>query len=229
DVGDARSAGALRVHDVDPLGGDEAFQSAGASPDLERIDRRIHEGNPFAAGSLELRNERTVLGCHDGARADFPQRRGHIYRSAGDRLLAQCRHDLQDGRCGHSARVCLPLVVAHGVLSLAPRRLVCRSAVLVFNGCRGPNMPPSGAPGLPQMNDLWRKFLSVGTGIAARQIAVRRRDGATPGLFWLGGFKSDMRGTKAQALDRWAQENGRAMTRFDYSGHGESSGNFTDG
>jgi pimeloyl-ACP methyl ester carboxylesterase len=38
-----------------------------------------------------------------------------------------------------------------------------------------------------------------------------------------------MRGTKAEALDRWAQENGRAMTRFDYSGHGESGGDFTDG
>ena len=65
--------------------------------------------------------------------------------------------------------------------------------------------------------------------MAARQIAVRRREGGSPGLFWLGGFKSDMRGTKAEALDRWAQENGRAMTRFDYSGHGESGGNFTDG
>src|SRR5258708_36894676 len=38
-----------------------------------------------------------------------------------------------------------------------------------------------------------------------------------------------MTGTKAEALDRWAQENGRAMTRFDYSGHGESGGNFTEG
>ena len=65
------------------------------------------------------------------------------------------------------------------------------------------------------MNDLCLKFLTVGTGIAARQIAVRRREGAPPGLFWLGGFKSDMRGTKAEALDRWAQENGRMMTRFD--------------
>ncbi|HXL48179.1 MAG TPA: alpha/beta hydrolase [Xanthobacteraceae bacterium] len=79
------------------------------------------------------------------------------------------------------------------------------------------------------MNDVCLKFLSVGTGIAARQIAVRRREGAAPGLFWLGGFKSDMTGTKAEALDRWAQENGRAMTRFDYSGHGESGGNFTEG
>jgi pimeloyl-ACP methyl ester carboxylesterase len=79
------------------------------------------------------------------------------------------------------------------------------------------------------MNDLCLKFLSVGTDIAGRQIAVRRREGAVPGLFWLGGFKSDMRGTKAEALDLWARNNGRAITRFDYSGHGESGGTFTDG
>jgi len=71
--------------------------------------------------------------------------------------------------------------------------------------------------------------LEVGTGQAARPIAVRQRPGAAPGLFWLGGFKSDMRGTKAQALDGWAQQHGRAITRFDYSGHGESGGTFTDG
>jgi pimeloyl-ACP methyl ester carboxylesterase len=79
------------------------------------------------------------------------------------------------------------------------------------------------------MNDPCLKFLSVGTGPAARRIAVRMRQGAAPGLFWLGGFKSDMRGTKAEALDQWARDHGRAMTRFDYSGHGESGGNFTDG
>jgi pimeloyl-ACP methyl ester carboxylesterase len=79
------------------------------------------------------------------------------------------------------------------------------------------------------MNDPCLKFLSVGTGPAARRIAVRVRQGAAPGLFWLGGFKSDMRGTKAAALDQWARDHGRAMTRFDYSGHGESGGNFTDG
>ena len=73
------------------------------------------------------------------------------------------------------------------------------------------------------------KFLEVGDGAAARSIAVRVRDGAAPGLFWLGGLKSDMNGTKAVALDRWAQEHGRALVRFDYSGHGESSGAFIDG
>jgi pimeloyl-ACP methyl ester carboxylesterase len=79
------------------------------------------------------------------------------------------------------------------------------------------------------MNDLCPKFLDVGTGIAARRIAVRGREGVAPGLFWVGGFKSDMKGTKAEALDLWARDHGRAITRFDYSGHGESGGNFTDG
>jgi pimeloyl-ACP methyl ester carboxylesterase len=79
------------------------------------------------------------------------------------------------------------------------------------------------------MNDLCLKFLDVGTGRAARRIAIRQRAGASPGLFWLGGFKSDMKGTKAEALDLWARDHGRAMTRFDYSGHGESGGDFTDG
>jgi pimeloyl-ACP methyl ester carboxylesterase len=79
------------------------------------------------------------------------------------------------------------------------------------------------------MTDLCLKFLNVGTGIAARRIAVRTREGAAPGLFWLGGFRSDMKGTKAQALDLWARDHGRAMTRFDYSGHGESEGDFIDG
>jgi pimeloyl-ACP methyl ester carboxylesterase len=71
--------------------------------------------------------------------------------------------------------------------------------------------------------------LTVGEGAAARRIAVRVRGGAAPGLFWLGGFKSDMRGTKAEALAAHAEMTSRAMVRFDYSGHGESGGNFEDG
>src|SRR5271166_2080375 len=70
-------------------------------------------------------------------------------------------------------------------------------------------------------------FLEVGSD--KRRIAVRKRRGAGPGLVWLGGFKSDMGGTKAVALDHWAQTHGRACLRFDYSGHGESGGRFADG
>ena len=72
-------------------------------------------------------------------------------------------------------------------------------------------------------------FLDIGQDGAARRIAVRARPGGTPGLFWLGGFKSDMQGTKALALDGWAAERHRACVRFDYSGHGESGGAFVDG
>src|SRR3954454_6324235 len=72
-------------------------------------------------------------------------------------------------------------------------------------------------------------FIPVGDGSASRQIAVRARAGTQPGLIWLGGFKSDMQGTKALALDRWAAEHGRACVRFDYSGHGESGGTFAAG
>src|SRR6266576_7368646 len=73
------------------------------------------------------------------------------------------------------------------------------------------------------------RFIEVGEGAAARSIAVRARAGGGPGLFWLSGFNSDMQGTKAIALDAWAGKHGRACVRFDYSGHGESGGKFTDG
>jgi len=71
--------------------------------------------------------------------------------------------------------------------------------------------------------------IDVGTGDAARRIAVRARSGGPPGLFWLSGFNSDMKGTKALALDAWAADHSRACVRFDYSGHGESGGKFVDG
>ena len=79
------------------------------------------------------------------------------------------------------------------------------------------------------MSECRLKNMKAGTGAATRRIAVRQRDGTAPGLFWLGGFKSDMGGTKAIALDNWAAEQGRACIRFDYSGHGESGGEFVDG
>jgi pimeloyl-ACP methyl ester carboxylesterase len=79
-------------------------------------------------------------------------------------------------------------------------------------------------------------FIEVGEGNGSRRIAVRARAGSppgstsgAPGLIWLGGFKSDMAGTKALALDEWAASKGRACVRFDYSGHGESGGAFIDG
>ncbi len=62
-----------------------------------------------------------------------------------------------------------------------------------------------------------------------RRIAYNRSAGSGPGIVFLGGFRSDMAGTKAVHLEEWAKASGRAFLRLDYSGHGESSGAFTDG
>jgi hypothetical protein len=71
-VGNPGSAAALRVHDIDPLGGNQAFQCAGAFPEQERIDGRVDERNPFAAGCRKLRNQRAILACNESARAGLP-------------------------------------------------------------------------------------------------------------------------------------------------------------
>lgn len=64
---------------------------------------------------------------------------------------------------------------------------------------------------------------------AGRRIAYERLDGQGPGVVFLGGFRSDMQGSKAVHLRDWALARGRAFLRFDYSGHGQSSGAFEDG
>ena len=70
------------------------------------------------------------------------------------------------------------------------------------------------------------EFLTTPQG---RRIAHHRRAGQGPGVVFLGGFMSDMTGTKAQYLQDWAERTDRAFLRFDYSGHGQSSGRFEDG
>ena len=62
-----------------------------------------------------------------------------------------------------------------------------------------------------------------------RKIAYHKTDGQGPGIVFLGGFRSDMDGTKAVYLENWAKEQDRGFVRFDYSGHGRSEGEFEDG
>ena len=75
------------------------------------------------------------------------------------------------------------------------------------------------APGQP-------KFLNRPDGAT---VAFHSTVGRSPGVVFLGGFRSDMTGTKANALEAACKDAGRAFTRFDYFGHGASSGTFTDG
>ena len=72
------------------------------------------------------------------------------------------------------------------------------------------------------------QFLEVGTP-EPRRIAFLHQPPPTSdgtGLIWLIGLKSDMDSTKATALADWARQNGYGLTRFDYSGHGASGGDF---
>lgn len=62
-----------------------------------------------------------------------------------------------------------------------------------------------------------------------RKLAYDQTQGTGPGVVFLGGFRSDKEGTKAIHLEEWAKAAGRAFLRFDYSGHGSSSGDFLDG
>jgi pimeloyl-ACP methyl ester carboxylesterase len=62
-----------------------------------------------------------------------------------------------------------------------------------------------------------------------RRIAYHHSEGALPGIVFLGGFRSDMTGTKATFVEAWARGSAHAFLRFDYSGHGASSGDFLDG
>lgn len=79
------------------------------------------------------------------------------------------------------------------------------------------------------MNDIVERppeSLARGDGAT---IAYRRLDGKSPGIMFLGGYNSDMQGTKAVELERYCRAAGRAFVRFDYRGHGESGGDFADG
>lgn len=60
-------------------------------------------------------------------------------------------------------------------------------------------------------------------------IAYRKTEGRAPTVLFCGGFMSDMTGTKATALEDFCRGRGQAFVRFDYRGHGESSGRFEDG
>lgn len=100
-------------------------------------------------------------------------------------------------------------------------------------GARAPLSARDASFALPESNGL--DFLDIpnpagGSWRIARRLTPARAGGeAAPGLVWFGGFASDMAGTKASFLEHWARARGRAFLRFDYSGHGRSSGRFEEG
>ncbi len=114
------AAGAVRVHDVDPLAVDQVLEQAGAAADAQRIDGVVDQRNPVAARGLQLLDQRAVLARDQRAGAPLQQGVGDVERGAGHRLLTQRGHDLQDGRARERAgcRAGLAVTVAHQPKSL---------------------------------------------------------------------------------------------------------------
>ncbi|MEK9968149.1 MAG: alpha/beta hydrolase [Ferrovibrio sp.] len=77
------------------------------------------------------------------------------------------------------------------------------------------------------MSDM--QFLSRPDGTRLAYCATPAREADRPGILFCGGFRSDMTGTKAIALEAAARQHGLGYVRFDYFGHGQSDGNFLDG
>src|SRR5205085_2604399 len=90
-----------------------------------------------------------------------------------------------------------------------------------------PDAPAPGHPGAACPASLARKAILARPDGAT--IAYHRLAGSTPGIVFLGGFRSDMSGTKALFLEDYCQSRGTACVRFDYFGHGASSGDFAHG
>ena len=78
------------------------------------------------------------------------------------------------------------------------------------------------------MNDLI-PTASILTREDGASIAYHYTSGKSPGIIFLPGFRSDMNGTKAKNLETFCNQRGNAFLRFDYQGHGQSSGDFNDG
>lgn len=78
------------------------------------------------------------------------------------------------------------------------------------------------------MSDIKFEYLEYGHNVRLAYEKVKG-DAAWPGVIFMGGFKSDLTGTKATALAEWARATNRNFVRFDYQGHGKSSGEFTKG
>src|SRR4029078_10849642 len=99
----------MRMHDLDTLGGDETFNEAGIAADAQRVHGLIDQKHRFTARGLELGRQRS-LACRDYlASARAQKRMRNIDGSAGDRILAQSRHHLQDCGAGQAARGCMLL------------------------------------------------------------------------------------------------------------------------
>ena len=93
-------AGALGMHDVDALAGDQVRQPPRIAADAQRIERVVRHRQPFAAEGAQFADQRPAVAGNDGAGAGLQQRERDIDRGVAGRIVTQRRHQLQDGGTG---------------------------------------------------------------------------------------------------------------------------------
>lgn len=72
------------------------------------------------------------------------------------------------------------------------------------------------------------QFIDIGHGSSRRTIAADIRAGEGTPVVWLSGFLSEMASVKGEAMAQWAEKNNRPLIRFDYSGHGQTGGDYSE-
>ena len=208
---------AAQMNQLDPFPLGQDRQAAAIQGRGERIARVEIERQEHAAARLQFADQRPVAAGDQGARPGLPQRRRRLDAGKGVRPRIEGGKQLQDGASGQMLMV--------GDVLFAPWRHDASPAKPRIT--RSKSSRPHNRNQMTQ-DHMTQQFFNTAPG--QPRLAYLSRAGLRgPGLFWLGGYRSDMRGSKATFVDAFAAEQDLPFLRFDYSGHGNSEGEFVDG
>src|SRR6266403_5235745 len=203
------------MHDVDPAAPDEIGERLSVAADHEWVLRRELQCHVPRADPRQFLFHRSAGRRHIGCPTGLDEGRGEIDGAALDATRDEARQDLQHGwraparRPGFFPSRSNVIVAEHALL---------QHALLEY--LETP-MPHSASATGSHPASLSRPDRAA--------IAYHRIEGRAPGIVFLGGFRSDMTGTKALFLEDYCRRRGHGYVRFDYFGHGRSSGDFARG
>ena len=236
------------MHEVDPLGDDDALKAAHIERHGERVLRAGGKADMQTADRLQLARQLAGIGRHQRARAGLRQGGGDGERRALIAAGVDRRHDLEDRSAGERRarpaperrkRVDPHASERHETASAAASGRLT-SIAWPAKSARAPR------PGLIKARSAGRiirselkvsdgqpQFFIVGKSPNQRRIAFRRRaperTGGAQGSFGSADTAPKWNSTKASALDAEAERRGLGLLRFDYSGHGRSDGRIEEG
>src|SRR5437764_5308899 len=198
------------MHDVDPAAPDQIGKRLPVAADHEWVLRGERQRHVLGADPRQFLFHRSAGRRDVGCPAGLDERCGEIDGAALDAARDEARDDLQNGRRSPPRRP--------GFFPARRNAIVAEHAWLQYLEIPVPHS--ASATGSDPAS------LARPDGAA---IAYHRIEGRAPGIVFLGGFRSDMTGTKALFLEDYCRRRGHGYVRFDYFGHGRSSGDFARG